>query len=253
MSRRSGRPSRRQSPARTARRCSPPSPGSPPGQGGAGPALLPGSRRPRDRRRARDEPGDRVVNGVPRAGQAGPRTEGGAVNALEDRLRDAYRAAAETVRPEEILPGAILTRPITPGAGPGAPGGPAGPVTDPGSDTAGGGRRRHHRGRRGGRAAAPGRSRPRPRQADRWPDNAGPAQHACVLRRAELVAAPVDVRGQRDDRSAGRADQPAVPRHRPRQRGDRDGRRSWSRPRRRKAAPQPCTGSAWPRTARRAP
>jgi hypothetical protein len=33
------------------------------------------------------------------------------VNTLEDRLRDAYRAAAETVRPEEILPGAILSPP----------------------------------------------------------------------------------------------------------------------------------------------
>lgn len=33
------------------------------------------------------------------------------MNTLEDRLRDAYRAAAETVRPEEILPGAILSPP----------------------------------------------------------------------------------------------------------------------------------------------
>jgi hypothetical protein len=33
------------------------------------------------------------------------------VNTLEDRLRDAYRAAAETVRPEAILPGAILSPP----------------------------------------------------------------------------------------------------------------------------------------------
>jgi hypothetical protein len=33
------------------------------------------------------------------------------VNTLEDRLRDAYRAAAETVRPEEILAGAILSPP----------------------------------------------------------------------------------------------------------------------------------------------
>jgi hypothetical protein len=33
------------------------------------------------------------------------------VNTLEDRLRDAYRAAAETVRPEEILSGAILSPP----------------------------------------------------------------------------------------------------------------------------------------------
>jgi hypothetical protein len=33
------------------------------------------------------------------------------VNTLEDRLRDAYRAAAETIRPEEILSGAILSPP----------------------------------------------------------------------------------------------------------------------------------------------
>jgi hypothetical protein len=33
------------------------------------------------------------------------------VNTLEDRLRDAYRAAAETVRPEDILAGAILSPP----------------------------------------------------------------------------------------------------------------------------------------------
>jgi hypothetical protein len=33
------------------------------------------------------------------------------VNTLEDRLRDAYRAAAETVRPEAILPKAILSPP----------------------------------------------------------------------------------------------------------------------------------------------
>jgi hypothetical protein len=33
------------------------------------------------------------------------------VNTLEDRLRDAYRAAAETVRPEEIMSGAILSPP----------------------------------------------------------------------------------------------------------------------------------------------
>ena len=33
------------------------------------------------------------------------------MNTLEDRLRDAYRAAAETVRPEEILSGAILSPP----------------------------------------------------------------------------------------------------------------------------------------------
>jgi hypothetical protein len=33
------------------------------------------------------------------------------VNTLEDRLRDAYRAAAETVRPEAILEGAILSPP----------------------------------------------------------------------------------------------------------------------------------------------
>jgi hypothetical protein len=33
------------------------------------------------------------------------------VNTLEDRLRDAYRAAAETVGPEEILSGAILSPP----------------------------------------------------------------------------------------------------------------------------------------------
>jgi hypothetical protein len=33
------------------------------------------------------------------------------VNTLEDRLRDAYRTAAETVRPEEILPDAILSPP----------------------------------------------------------------------------------------------------------------------------------------------
>jgi dipeptidyl aminopeptidase/acylaminoacyl peptidase len=31
------------------------------------------------------------------------------VNTLEDRLRDAYRAAADTVRPETVLPGAILS------------------------------------------------------------------------------------------------------------------------------------------------
>ena len=33
------------------------------------------------------------------------------MNTLEDRLRDAYRAAAETVRPEAIVPGAILSPP----------------------------------------------------------------------------------------------------------------------------------------------
>jgi len=33
------------------------------------------------------------------------------VNTLEDRLRDAYRAAAETVRPEALLPDAILSPP----------------------------------------------------------------------------------------------------------------------------------------------
>jgi hypothetical protein len=33
------------------------------------------------------------------------------VNTLEDRLRDAYRAAAETVRPETVLPNAILSPP----------------------------------------------------------------------------------------------------------------------------------------------
>jgi hypothetical protein len=33
------------------------------------------------------------------------------VNTLEDRLRDAYRAAAETVRPEAVLEGAILSPP----------------------------------------------------------------------------------------------------------------------------------------------
>ena len=33
------------------------------------------------------------------------------MNTLEDRLRDAYRAAAETVRPEEILSGAVLSPP----------------------------------------------------------------------------------------------------------------------------------------------
>jgi hypothetical protein len=33
------------------------------------------------------------------------------VNTLEERLRDAYRAAAETVRPEAILPGAMLSPP----------------------------------------------------------------------------------------------------------------------------------------------
>jgi hypothetical protein len=33
------------------------------------------------------------------------------VNTLEDRLRDAYRAAAETVRPEAILPDALLSPP----------------------------------------------------------------------------------------------------------------------------------------------
>jgi hypothetical protein len=33
------------------------------------------------------------------------------VNTLEDRLRDAYRAAAETVRPETLLPDAILSPP----------------------------------------------------------------------------------------------------------------------------------------------
>ena len=33
------------------------------------------------------------------------------MNTLEDRLRDAYRAAAETVRPEQILSGAILSPP----------------------------------------------------------------------------------------------------------------------------------------------
>jgi RNA polymerase sigma factor (sigma-70 family) len=61
--------------------------------------------RPGDRRDARHQPGHRVIDRVPGDGRARPRPEGGAVNTLEDRLRDAYQAAAHTVQPESVLAG----------------------------------------------------------------------------------------------------------------------------------------------------
>ena len=41
------------------------------------------------------------------------------MNSLEDRLREAYHAAADTVRPETVLPGGVRGLPGR-GAGPGA-------------------------------------------------------------------------------------------------------------------------------------
>ena len=63
---------------------------------------------------------------------------------------------------------------------------------------------------------------PRPAPARGGPPQAAAAgRHAGLLRRAELVPAPVHGRGQRDDGDARRDDQAAVPRDRAHRRGDR--------------------------------
>src|SRR5580704_10796986 len=74
---------------------------------GARAAVLPGPQREADLRHLGDQPGNRRFRHRSRARRARREAEGGAVSTIEDRLRNAYQSATQTVRPESLRPSVL--------------------------------------------------------------------------------------------------------------------------------------------------
>ena len=216
-----------------------------PAAGGAGAPLLPRPRRGRDRRLDADQPGHGQVHHLPRAGRARTDPRGAVMNTIEDRIRAATRAAADTVPPDSVPPlrlPAERARPIAARAS-GRTSSSWGRPAGAGGRRGGRGRGRHRRGDRSG----PCTSRPvGPSGGTSGPGRvlAGPPVSLVrrvrpgspVLRRDHLPRQPEPQpllrRGAGDRQRQDAGDDPAVrgPRHH--RGGDRGRRRPDLRPRR---------------------